>query len=284
MNDARHIDCTLAEYHARDEWSHSQAKLLPDQPALFHGRHITGEFSRKTSWELDLGTIIHACLLDPEGIEGLAVVIPDDVLNAQGHKKGKDWTAWKEEHAGLIHIDAKGEIQIARMLANTRANSDAMRLLEGDGVNEYTIAWTDPETGLLLRCRPDRVTAVADRAVAVEVKTCRDPRPRQFSGACFDFRYYRQAAFYLDGINRLGKFGTVSTFAFVAIQNAEPYDVVVYAELMPSDIELGEKENRQAICDLAHRLLTDDWTSPYSRHALTLRLPHWAYSNEWEIP
>jgi len=103
----QHVPCTMDEYHARPEWSNSQFDVLAEDPLLFHARFLarTVPHESKACW--DFGTTVHGLLSSPGSIDEIAVEIPSEVLNSQGHKKGKAWTEWRDEHECDAYVLAR---------------------------------------------------------------------------------------------------------------------------------------------------------------------------------
>ncbi len=68
-------------------------------------------------------------------------------------------------------------------------------LVESAGHAESSIYWEDPETGILCRCRPDKI--IPEFHWIMDVKTTADIQ--RFKTAYYDYRYHVQDAFYSDG-------------------------------------------------------------------------------------
>ena len=272
-----------ADYHANPGWSHSQIEDLigePDgtgSPALFHGRHISKMYARKRSKDMDLGTVAHECLRSPLGWQGVVKIIPRDVLNADGHRKGAAWKEWKAENAGLIHMTQQEFIPVDFMVQNVLNSPKAGWFMRRPGPQERSIFWTDDETGLELQARLDKISRLDTGQVAlIDFKTTRAVNARQFASDAAGFGYHRQAAWYSDALLECGEL--VAGFVFICVDKTPAYECRVY-QLADSAIELGREQNRQVIRDLAHRLDTDNWTSPESGEIVEIDLPLWAYRN-----
>ncbi|MBW8380885.1 PD-(D/E)XK nuclease-like domain-containing protein, partial [Salmonella enterica] len=63
------------------------------------------------------------------------------------------------------------------------------------GNSEVSMFAECPETGLMLKCRFDRLSDTL--AYPLDVKSCRDASERGFSNAFGQYKYHIQAAFYL---------------------------------------------------------------------------------------
>lgn len=278
---AYHYECSLEEYHSETNvWSHSQTEDLIKSPPLFHGRHITGKFARKSSRDYDAGTVCHELLNKGGSLANVVRVIPADVLNADGHRRGKNWQAWSQENAGFIQMTASEIDPILCMCESVKAACPSW-ITSGDGYHEYSIKWQDEDTGLWLRARPDRICCTdADEVVLVDWKTTRSYTARTFANDMAEFGYHRQAAWYSTAAEQLG--WRVKAFLFVAVDKTPAHECRIF-ELDRRAMELGRQENAQAVHELAYRLESNNWLSADHGQILTIDLPEWKYRpNQWE--
>lgn len=276
---ARHIDCTLDEYHSRPEWSNSQLSVLLASPALFHGRFITKTYPRVSTQAMDVGSAAHALLSSPADRETV-LEIPADALNADGHKKGAAWKQFAAEHEGTILLKPAEFAMVQQMVSNTYDCLPAGQILRQAIHYEFTLLWKDVDSGLSLRARPDLIVGHKGRVIVPDFKTTRCLTPREFAADAAKLGYHRQAACYSDAVALFGY--DVAGFVFVTVDKSPAHECRVY-ELPPCAIELGREENRMARRDLARRLAEDDWTDPLSREIMQVDLPKWAYTNPWRM-
>jgi len=275
---AKHVqNLTLKQYHARPEWSRSQMEDLRQSAPLFHGRHIADPptFPFKRSLALDHGTVAHECLSNPAGLDGVCAEIPLDVLNKDGHRRGSAWTDWRKEHAGLIHLKAEEIEPIKMMVRNTYANPIAGKLLAEVMHYEYSLVWTDEESGLPCRARPDLICpGDRGRVLVVDFKTTRAVSLDDFQRDTVKFGYHRQAAWYCEAVRLFGH--DVEAFLFISVDKTPAHEVFVH-RLSSDALQLGHEENQLARLELARRLAENDWTNPASAEIHELDLPAWAY-------
>ena len=98
-----------------------------------------------------------------------------------------------------------------------------------------------------------------------DLKTCRDASPRGFRSAINTFRYYQQAAYYLNGARSAGL--RADKFYFLAIEKQYPYPYGVYT-LSDEAIAFGDARNEQAI-DIAHKCFESESWAPYNNTGVT---------------
>ena len=278
MSETTHIDCTLTEYHARPEWSNSQVGDLISRGApFFHGTHVTGEMPKETKAVWDTGTVAHA-IFASEDIDKVVAVIPADVLNGQGHRKGGNWLAWKEDHAHLIDRKESEMVAIRHMVANAHAHPAVKELLDHAAHFEHSLVYKDEATGLPLRNRTDLICVYPNgRAAVVDFKTTRAVTKREFRKDAHKYGYHRQAAWYWNAAEKAGF--NVKAFVFIAVDKSPAHECRVYKAPL-RELELGRREVRTALDDLARRLEEDDWQCPNYGEIADMEFPEYAFQNE----
>ena len=89
------------DYHSRPELSSTQVAKFMDDPIAFYEIHITGERSESPTDAMKFGTSVHE-MIELGGPDKMPiVVIPREVLNKDGHKRGKAWTQWTVSYTHL---------------------------------------------------------------------------------------------------------------------------------------------------------------------------------------
>lgn len=264
-----------AEYHADPSYGQSALKLIIDSPELFCGRHITKQWPYPESASMSLGSLGHGLLLGGERI----IEIPESALTSNGQRRGKAWEAFSEANAGALLVKPE-EYAVARKLAdNVLAHPTAAKILAAPGPTEESLLWTDEETGLRLKARPDKQATFGEETIVADLKCVRDPTERNFSRAIADYGYAFQAAFYLDAV-KLCKGIAPEAFVFIAVRNEPPYETRCW-ELAESAIELGRSMYRKALKELSRRLKSNDWNGTDWDECRSIDLPKWSYSSEW---
>lgn len=266
------------DYHRSPGWSHSQIELLLESPGEFWGTFVSKIYPRRESRAMDLGQIVHACLLDESGPGEVLAEIPKTALNVDGHRKGSRWAEWKAANAGKIQMKIEEAWPVRRMVQAVVEIPICRRILDGAIAREQSIFYTDPATGLLLRTRLDlAVPAPGGGVILVDVKTTRCRNLPDFLDDVWRWGYHRQAAWYWTAAEALGY--QVRGFVFLAVANRPGYEVQL-VELEPEDYELGRRQNRRAIDDLARRIQQNDWKPARHGELLRAALPARAYYGE----
>jgi len=177
---------------------------------------------------------------------------------------------WEAERSNMTELSPAAWEAMEMMHEAVRMEPAAALLLRA-GDTEVSYVWEDPTTGLMCRCRTD--LEALDRNLIGDLKSTEDARPEAFSRILASGGYYRQAAWYLDGVNAVLGAGTVTRFVFVVVERVAPYGVGVYA-LDDDDIDRGREENLVALKRLAWCLEHDSWPG-YGRKITPIALPVW---------
>ena len=93
-----------------------------------------------------------------------------------------------------------------------------------------------------------------------DLKTCRDGSPRGFKSAINGFRYYMQAALYVDACRAVGL--PADGFSFLAQEKLHPYPYAVY-DLTPEALAYGQSKNEQALSLILEAKTTNEY-HPYN--------------------
>ncbi len=192
------------------------------------------------------GRAVHALTLEPYRFEeGFSV------WNAA--RRGALYKSFVEEHAGKTILPEddfeRARDRAAAILADESMGAQFRHVLHGVKTGdtwevvpsevEYSIFWTDEETGLKLKIRADAIRKTDNGSLVFDVKTTDDVRYEHFQRQALDLGYDLSAAMYMEGARRF--FGGKSSFLFVAAESSDPYCVRAF----PADddfVEEGQKK------------------------------------------
>ncbi|EMZ7978196.1 exodeoxyribonuclease VIII [Escherichia coli] len=259
-------------YHAGPGVSKSQLDDIADTPALYLWRKNAPVDTTKTK-TLDLGTAFHCRVLEPEEFSNRFIVAPEFNRRTNAGKEEVKTFLMECASTGKTVITAEEGRKIELMYQSVMALPLGQWLVESAGHAESSIYWEDPETGILCRCRPDKI--IPEFHWIVDVKTTADIQ--RFKTAYYEYRYHVQDAFYSDGYE--AQFGVQPTFVFLAVSTTVEcgrYPVEIF--MMGEEAKLaGQQEYHRNLRTLADCLNTDEWPA-----IKTLSLPRWAkeYAND----
>ena len=208
-------DMSNEDYHAHPAISSSAVKTISTK-SILHWKNAV----YKDNSAFDLGTAVHAMVLEPE---------KDLVLCGPENRRGKLWTSAREEAQleGKTVLTQEDYAICLAMVNSVMSNSAAVDLVSDlCAVKEVSIFGTDKETGLALKARPD--IFIPERGILVDLKTTRDASPKRggFERQFFSLGYHIQAAFYKYVLELAGY--PIEDFIFLAVEKEPPYAVQIH--------------------------------------------------------
>lgn len=275
---ARTENLSNAAYHAHPAVGNSKLTAYLKNPELYHAQEIAKTIPKdEPSDVLVFGNLFHDSVL--RGLHNQAVEIPDWALTANGHRRGKMWEEFKAEFAGRAMLKADEYQRLRDMVDAVWSHPRAAAFLEHtEAIQEQSIFWTDPATGLELKAMIDcrRPGLIAD------LKSSADVSRAAFARAMHDYGYYRQCAFYKMAAHALTS--EEHDFVFIVVEKQPPYRVRCY-ELDPTPdraLTKAYEDVRAGLEMMARSVRENDWREQNWDEVLTLDLPAWAYSKQWE--
>ncbi|HHR7488503.1 TPA: RecE family exodeoxyribonuclease [Salmonella enterica subsp. enterica] len=264
-----YYDIPNEAYHAGPGVSKSQLDDIADTPAIYLWRKNAPVDTEKTK-SLDTGTAFHCRVLEPEEFSKRFIIAPEFNRRTSAGKEEEKTFLEECARTGRTVLTAEEGRKIELMYQSVMALPLGQWLVESAGYAESSVYWEDPETGILCRCRPDKI--IPEFHWIMDVKTTADTQ--RFRTAYYDYRYHVQDAFYSDGYR--AQFGEIPTFVFlVASTTAECGRYPVEIFMMGEDAKLaGQREYRRNLQTLAECLNNDEWPA-----IKTLSLPRWAKEN-----
>ena len=256
-----------AAYHAGPGVSKSQLDKLAKSPFHYWSHYLS--LKRVSTYEtpaMRFGTAVHTAILEPELFAGW-VVMPDVDGRTKEGKAAKALALEEAASRGVEVIPADDYEKVAAIAVSFSRHTHLATFLD-TGHAELSVYWNDPDTGILCRCRPDWLAPDC----VLDLKTTEDASPRVFQRSAYGWRYWVQAAFYLDGLAANGIDGR--SFIFAAIEKSEPYACAGYAA-SEAMIAAGREEYRRLLRTLRQCHDDDHWPG-YSESLAVLDLPGFA--------
>ena len=242
---------TNKEYRKEPGVSRSDLWLMSKTP-MHYKYHLSAPEEETPA--LLFGSAMHKMALEPEDFMKEYAVLPGSIDRRT--KRGKEMY---EEFVDKIHgrkvVTEEQYIQILEMQEALKQNELAWKLLSG-GIHEESYFWTDAETGLRCKIRPDVVTGYENRPLIVDYKTTDSCADGHFERSCSRYGYKLQAGMYTEGMfqTMFQEYG----FAFVAQEKTPPYASRVY--ICDQDfIDEGHDQFRTYMGILKYCMTTNDW-------------------------
>lgn len=266
MRDERTLIAGISneDYHADSAISSSVLKYALKCPAMYKA-HIDGKLPHKSTPAMDLGTVLHALVLEPETIDDVAVVAP--IFQGKGSVAAR--AEFKTENAGKITLSEDDWAKCSAMAASVVADPEVAAIL-AESQNELSGWYDDQDTCLRCRYRPDIRT---DWMIG-DLKSCQDASPAGFSRAIENFGYAISAAHYLTGDEQLMG-SDHSQFAFICVESAPPYLTATYI-LDQEDLAYGASQRARALATIKNCTETGLWPGYNNGQPSYIGVPYWA--------
>jgi hypothetical protein len=192
-----------------------------------------------------IGRAAHLLLLEPEKFRELYLVQPDfGAMQSSKNRAARD--EWRsQQHPQAVIVTEKELNNLVGMAEAVLEHPIASALLK-NGKPETTLHWTDEDTGVYCKARPDYISVDPTGDVhLIDFKTTRDIRSGIFADDAYRMRYGTQLAFYHDGLVRaMGRQPT--TVTLIAVEKEPPFEAAVYC-LTDDWIERGQEEYQHAL-------------------------------------
>ena len=212
-------------------WNASLLKLaLRKTPAHAYAAYFDPNRPERESTDaFDIGNLLHALLLEPEGVEALFLREPDDLPRRPTEKQLTDGAdskpgtkaraAWEDAHArerqwlqflssvgGRTVLKGRGYDLALAMEAAVEKHPGIRPYFRPEpaqaglfrSLNELTLTCIDPATGHRCKGRIDALRVTGDEIRIVDVKTAADASPEGFGKSAASFDYVLSGAFYHD--------------------------------------------------------------------------------------
>lgn len=231
-------DIAADKYHRWDAMHSTLLKVVRTQTPA-HALEYQQNPPEETN-AMKVGTALHLAVLEPETFENQVILGLDH--NRRGNANQEAWALFEKKAAKQKKIWLTGEqyAHCEAMAEAVRANPRAMQFLDdaiSPGMNEVSMVWKDPETGLKCKSRVDRLCRWKQKHNAiVDVKTTAGYTPptdfqpamggastsrlEQQIGA---YGYDMQSMFYEGGAKVLAP--ADYRFFFIFVEKTPPYAV-----------------------------------------------------------
>lgn len=249
-------------YHAYAGISKSGLDLIARSPA-----HYAYRAAHEPSLAMVVGSATHAAIFEPE-VFAKQYMLLKDVTDRRSSAYKEAVKVYGEENV----LTGKEADAVAGMQAALQLNPNAQALLAADGWSEIAVFATDPVTGVLVKCKFDKL--LKDLR-SVDLKTTQDLR--EFAKSVANYRYHVQQAFYSD-VFEWATGLQLNAFDFLAVEKDAPNASRIFVIDTPS-VDYGRKLYREALNTYAECLQRNEWPMPDGGTEY-ITLPSWAADPE----
>lgn len=288
-----HKDIDIKAYHANT--SHISATSIKEAKSSLKQFNWfrRGLMPKMEGTHFDFGNAFELALLDKEGFNKTVALTQDEywiALANEGREKPyanpkqsarfqAEQSKFYTENEGKYIIPQKGEQSfeaIEQMLESCYSDQTIKKLISG---TEYQLSlfWTDEETGLNIKTRPD--ICKRKKNVIVNLKTTNDGSPKAFTKDLGKFDYPIQACVEISGCLATGLMPQVDNYFWLVVEKKAPYNATIY-EFTESDIRSTMMEYEYLLNIIAKAEKENHWPG-YTQQAdnqhgiLQAKLPLW---------
>jgi len=272
MQDGIFDNITIKDYHADREY-YSSTGIKEAKKSLAHFKYFLDTTKTETKTHFDFGNSFELALLDPKGFEREVAIrneeywiaLANEENGGEPYSNPRNSTRYKAEASkfesslnGRYEIKTTGKESfetIEKMLASCRKDSTIQKLIEG---TEYQLSlfWTDEESGLKLKTRPD--ICKRKKNVVVNLKTALDGSPKAFMRDMLKYNYPIQACLEMKGCVSSGLMETVDNYFWLVVEKEPPYNATIYS-FEASDIMTTMKELEYYLVKIAEAREKNFW-------------------------
>lgn len=249
---------SIEEYHSeRSAYSATTIKEANDKSLsrFFHERFVNPPKEEKKA-HFDEGSAFHSLVLEADKFFNDNVIIRPQDLNAQGHRKGPNWKAFKERSdpnkPWIINEDFA---KLAKMKKRLMEKETAKKYLTGF-IPERTGVYDHP-LGLRIKFRPDAIPFTGKKyGVIVDLKTWDSKRGPFDEAMIYKMKYHWSGYLSVLGAEKITGYRHI--FVIVAIDKNMPHDTK-FIRLSDNMLEAGRRETDPIIEKLANAEKTGVW-------------------------
>jgi hypothetical protein len=241
------------EYHASPQIGSSQLVQVLRSPA--HYKHFLGSPDREQTDAMAYGTAGHCLLLEPHAFKERYVFAPRK-LDMRLKVDKAELATLQENNPGKALI-SPDDAATLRLLAQQLAQSPrAASLLSMSGETEYSVFWTDDETGIGQKVRFDKLVQLGPVPTVLDVKVTNNASLDAFSLQVKKMEYHTRAAMYVEAAKQLTGAQHVD-FEWVVIERETGFFACY--RMPPSQAMEAHKRYRRALATIAYCQAHEEW-------------------------
>lgn len=243
-------DISNEQYHAASGVSRSRLMLLDKSPYHFWYEVLSGYAEKKEATPaMNVGSAFHSLLLEPHLFEREFIVAPKlDRRTAKG----------KEEYAEFVELAhdkivlTNDQYEQALGMVNHVRQHEIVKTLLDDALFEQSIFWTDKETGIQFKARPD----IWSEKMIVDLKTTADASAYKLQRSALEYGYFLQAGMAYEACKAIEH--PFEMFVILAAEKEAPHVPAVF--MMDNDaLQFGIDQFMNYKKKLYECLSSDKW-------------------------
>ncbi len=254
-------DISNDEYHTSEGLSRSKLMAMRKSPYHYWYEHINPEFIKPQATDaMMFGSAFHTLIMEPENFHKDYFLM--DKIDRRTSAGKERYKAFQEENAHKILLSHEQFLQLSAMKTAFDQHPQARKFIE-QGKIEQSFYWTDVDTGIQCKARPD----IWHNNMIVDLKTTDSASYRDFQVSTYKYGYHIQAAMLQEAFKyALDKH--IDSFIFIACEKKPPYAIAIYV-MDESAVAHGLTEFKGILRKYKECLEKNEWPS-YETQLLTL--------------
>jgi hypothetical protein len=254
------MDVEIGSYH-RDLSHISSSWLKEALKSMLRFYSYPFKPEKEQTQSTKIGTLFHSCLLEPDVFEKTYCVVNKSDLpypeSTMAKKENKEYVE-AIVNSGMQVVSPDDWNCVSEMKKSVSKNTLIAKYISA-GTKEASIYWSDQETGLPLKTRPDLFIETGSKSiVVVDVKTTDSVYPNDFFSSVAKWEYPVQAAMQIDGIESVTGL-KVSSYLYLAVEKSYPYEHCLF-RLTDDDIYTGRVRYKDLLSHIKICAETDEWS------------------------
>jgi len=206
-------------------------KIRKSPRRFYYDNYIAPDMTRTDP--MKIGSLVHTAILEPgylskrfvssKAMVDKIIEMRPDIKNPTATKEYKEAKKIIEEQG--ITVLSEDVFNMAKEMTESVFKHEKLQNILKNGLAERCVYSIDPDTGLLVRCKPDYM--LLDSGINFDLKTTIDASPEEFGKSIWNYRYFVQAAYY-NHICTLACQVEFKQFLFGCLEKTAPYDIAIY--------------------------------------------------------
>jgi hypothetical protein len=222
--------------------------------------------------QMNIGSAIHAILLEGSPLEVAVKVYPESCLKSDGSLNGKPAAKFREDNPEAFCIKQEDADIVTATCDAVMAHELGDLVSHPDAVFELPQEWTCETTSLPCRMMADWFIDMGDHVLAYDLKTAEDIYPVGIRRTCKTLKYWLQDAHYSSGLEAI--FNKPVRFRFWFVEIAHPHRIAPY-EYDPRSREIGQTAYKRLMTSLAECYQAGEWVDGWTQKVNTLVINPW---------
>lgn len=249
------------EYHSSEGLSRSKLMTIRKSPYHYWYEHINPYFIKpEISEAMIFGSAFHTLIMEQDNFNNDYFVM--EKIDRRTNAGKERYAIYQEENSHKTLLTCEIRHQLACMQTAFNQHPQARKFVE-QGEIEQSFYWTDIDTGIQCKARPD----IWHANMIVDLKTTDSAHYRDFQASTYKYGYHIQAAMLQEAFKyTIDKH--IDSFVFIACEKKPPYAIAVYV-MDESAIAHGLTEFKSMLRKYKECFDKNEWPS-YETQFLTL--------------